>query len=72
MMPAEPVDAVASKISQFVRRNLPKHLMGDYLYVNSLANLPVLDMLVEALIDKGLLTPPENGIGAEGIWMDIE
>lgn len=72
MMPEEPVNSIASKISQFVCQNLPEHLIGDYLYVNRLANMPVLDALVEALIDKGVLTPPENGIGAEGVWMEIE
>lgn len=27
--------------------------------------------IVEALIEKGILTPPDNGIGAEGCWMSI-
>lgn len=65
-------DRVAAEIAGFIRRNIPKHLMGDYLRVNELANLPVLDTLVEALIDRGLLNPPENGVGAEGIWMMVE
>ena len=26
----------------------------------------------EYLIEKGVLTPPENGIGAEGCWMSVE
>ena len=38
---------------------------------NILAALPILDALVEALIEKGLLVPPENGIGAEGCWMSV-
>jgi len=72
LMPEEVVNSIASKISQFVRHNIPEHLLGDYLYVNRLANMPVLDTLVEALIDKGILIPPENGIGAEGIWMSVK
>lgn len=31
-----------------------------------------LEILVEELIKKGILTPPENGTGAEGIWMSVE
>ena len=72
LMPEEIVNSIASKVSQFVRQNIPEHLLGDYLYVNRLANMPVLDTLVEALIDKGIFTPPENGIGAEGLWMSIK
>ena len=29
-------------------------------------------MLVESLIERGLLIPPENGVGAEGVWMLVE
>ena len=70
-MPAEAVNEVAGKIAEFVRQNVPKHLIGDYRFVNNLASMPVLDTLVEALIDQKILTPPENGIGAEGIWMSV-
>ena len=71
LMPAEAVNEVAGKIAEFVRQNVPKHLIGDYRFVNNLASMPVLDTLVEALIDQKILTPPENGIGAEGIWMSV-
>ena len=27
---------------------------------------------IEYLIEKGVLTPPEDGIGAEGCWMSVE
>lgn len=71
-MPKEIADGVAGKIAEFIRTRVPEHLWGDYLHVNSIAGLPVLDTLVEYLIEKGLLTPPENGIGAEGIWMSVK
>lgn len=71
LMPEETVNEIAGKVAEFVRQNIPEHLMCDYLFVNRLANMPVLDTLVEALIDKKILTPPENGIGAEGIWMSV-
>jgi hypothetical protein len=34
--------------------------------------MPILDSVVEYLIEKGILTPPEDGIGAEGCWMYVE
>jgi hypothetical protein len=34
--------------------------------------MPILDSVVEALIEKGILTPPANRIGAEGCWMSVE
>lgn len=67
----EDAEKIAVKIAEFVRKKVPEHLRGDYMHLNFLASLPVLDTLVESLIDKGLLTPPENGIGAEGMWMYV-
>lgn len=68
----EEADKVASQIAGFIRKNIPEHLMGDYLKVNSLAGEAVVDFLVEALIQRGLLTPPADGVGAEGLWMFVE
>ena len=42
------------------------------MYLNDLASMPVLDTVVEELIEKGFLTPPENGLGAEGCWVSVE
>lgn len=42
-----------------------------YWFENVLAGLPTMDYLTDALIEKRLLTPLENGIGAEGVWMVI-
>ncbi len=50
----------------------PEYLWGEWQYANSLANMPVLDAVVECLIEKGLLTPPENGLGAEGCYMLVD
>ena len=46
--------------------------LGEWSFANELASLPVFDALVEALIERGLLTPPENRLGAEGCWMSVE
>ncbi len=63
---------VADKIAALIKQSVPEHLLGEWKFANSLANMPVLDAVIEALIDKGLLTPPEDGIGAEGCWMAVK
>lgn len=64
-------EQAAAEIAAFIRQNLPAHLLRDYWLVNEIASLPLGDALVEVLIEKGLMTPPENGIGAEGLWMNV-
>ncbi len=64
--------AVAEKLSGLIRRFVPGYLLGEWRYANDLAALPVLNALLEALVEGGVLTPPENGIGAEGCWMTVE
>lgn len=67
----EDAKIVAKKIAALIRKTVPEYLLGEWRLANCLANLPVFDAVVEALIDKGILTPPENGIGAEGCWMSV-
>ena len=65
-------EKVAEKLAALIKSAIPEHLLGEWSFANSLANMPVLDAVVEALIEKGVLTPPENGVGAEGCWMCVE
>lgn len=65
-------EITAKKISELIRNTVPEYLLGEWRFANILANLPVLDLLVEALIEQGLLVPPGDGIGAEGCWMAVE
>ncbi len=62
---------VAEKISGLITSIVPGYLLGDWRLANRLANMPVLDLLTEILIEKGILIPPEDGIGAEGCWMSV-
>ena len=64
-------EIVAEKLAELIKNALPEYLWGEWVYANTLANLPVLETVVEHLIEKGVLTPPENGIGAEGCWMSV-
>lgn len=64
--------AAAAEIAALVKRDVPKELHDAYGFYNVLANMPVLDTLVEELINRNLLVPPENGVGAEGCWLTVE
>lgn len=67
----EAAGTAAEKLAAFIRRTVPEYLLPEWNYVNTLAELPVLDALAEALIEKGILVPPENRLGAEGCWMQL-
>lgn len=65
-------EVVAEKLAALIRKSVPDYLLGEWRWANNLAGLPMVDMVVEYLIEKGILTPPENGIGAEGCWMSVQ
>lgn len=65
-------EAVAEKAAAFIRKSVPDYLLGEWGLANALASLPVRDAVMECLIEKGVLIPPEDGIGAEGCWMCVE
>ncbi|MBR6708870.1 MAG: sigma-70 family RNA polymerase sigma factor [Clostridia bacterium] len=65
-------EIVAEKLAALIKKAVPDYLLGEWRLANNLANLPILDAVVECLIEKGVLTPPENRIGAEGCWMSVE
>lgn len=65
-------EKIAAELAALIRRCVPAALLGDYRFVNQLAALPLWDMLTQALIQRGLLTAPENGVGAEGCWMCVQ
>lgn len=62
---------VAENIAALIRSCVPAYLLPDWKYANCLADLPVMDALIEHLIAQGILVPPEDGIGAEGCWMGV-
>ncbi len=63
---------IAEKLAVLIKKAVPDYLMGEWRFANTLASLPILDSLVEVLIEKGILVPPEDGIGAEGCWLSVE
>ena len=69
---AQPARPAAAALAAFFRKTLPPHLLGEWRMANRIADLPMYDALVEALIDRGLLVPPADGVGAEGCWLTVE
>ena len=68
---AKEAEDTADKLAALFRKAIPDYLMGEWGCANALANGPVLDAVVECLIERGILIPPENGIGAEGCYMFV-
>lgn len=54
-----------------IRRTVPEYLLAEWKFFNILASGSVLDNVVETLIERGVLIPPEDGLGAEGCWMSV-
>ena len=65
-------EIVAEKLAALFKASIPEYLLAEWRFANTLANMPILDAVVECLIEKGVLTPPENGVGAEGCWMSVK
>ena len=68
----EEAEILAQKLAKLIKDSVPEYLLGEWELANRLASAPILDSVVECLIEKGVLTPPEDGIGAEGCWMSVE
>lgn len=64
-------EEAAEKIADLIRSIVPDYLLSEWKGVNDIAESLILDSLVEALIERGILTPPEDEIGAEGCWMGV-
>lgn len=64
-------EAAAEKIAGLIRSTVPDYLLSEWMYVNVIAFSPIQAALVETLIEKGILTPPKDGIGAEGCWIGV-
>lgn len=63
---------VAEKLAVLIKRSIPDYLWGEWSFANSLASLPILDAVVEYLIEKGVMIPPKDRLGAEGCWMSVK
>ena len=65
-------EQIAKKVAGLIQKYVPEHLIGDFRFANDLAAMPLQGALIEGLVEKGFMTLPEDGIGAEGCWFSVE
>lgn len=68
---AAQAQAVAAQMAQWIEKTVDKALMSEWRLANSMANLPMIDAVVDALVERGVLIPAENELGAPGCWMSV-
>ncbi len=67
------IEQIAAELSVFMRTHIPEHLMNEYqVYTRLIAGVRILAKAIEECIRGGLLTEPENKVGAEGVLMIVE
>ena len=65
--------SIAKELAPLIKKYVPAHLMHEYKLVDSLAGKVVLyDLVLDALVADGTLRVPENGLGAEGVFIEIK
>ena len=63
---------VARQLAGFIRDNIPDYLLGQWSKVCDIAHAPMQNVVMDALIEKGYLIPPKDGIGPEGCLLMVE
>lgn len=61
----------AGRLAALIKKNVPKHLLGEWEFANALAGMRSVNLVENALIEQGILIPPRDNIGAEGCWMSV-
>ena len=66
-------EKIARDIAAYMKKQIPKHLIDEYQYYNSLiASARLLHSAVEECIKEGLLIPPKNRTGPEGTFITVK
>lgn len=64
---------IAAELSDFMRSRIPEHLMNEYrIYMELIAGTRMLSRTIDECISEGVLSKPENRLGAEGVLMVVE
>ena len=63
---------IARELATQMNTALPAHLKTQSTLFNIGASVGLLGLLIEACIQKGLLCPPPDGIGGEGVLLTVE
>ena len=67
------VNKIAKELSVFMSTHIPKHLINEYEYYSGcIAGARFLHEVIESCINAGLLSKPQNQVGAEGVLLVIE
>ena len=64
-------EEAAERIAGLIHRIVPDYLISEWWAVVDIARMPMVHSITEALVERGILIPPEDGIGAEGCWMSV-
>lgn len=64
--------ALAGEMAKLIRECVPEYLLSDFGSVNGLASMPLENGIIEELIKKGYLSLSENGLGAEGCFVEVK
>ncbi len=69
----EITEKIAVELAGFIKKHIPEHLKNEYeMYARLIAGVGAQDALIEECIKEKILTPPVNGVGAEGCLMEVE
>ncbi len=62
----------AGRMAAWLREVVPTHLLGDYSLLAHEVCAGIFAALLPALMERGVLSLPEGGLGAEGCWMTVD
>lgn len=68
----EEAEYVAERMAALIRENLLEFLLPEWRYASRLVGVSMEDAVINELVERGLLVPPLNGIGAEGCWVCVD
>ena len=65
-------EKIAGDMADYIKKHIPKHLLCEYQYYNSLiASVRLMHDTVEECIKEGLLVAPESKVCAEGTYLVV-
>ena len=67
------IERIAAELSVFMKTHIPAHLMNEYpIYAELIAGVRILSKAIDECINEGVLSEPENRLGAEGMLMVVD
>jgi len=66
------VEPMADEVYNFIKKYVPKHLLGEYKMFIGQTSIGLLGGTIEKCIELGTLVPPEKTPSAEGVVMIVD